>query len=134
MPIIAYHQDTLIYNIEFGGVLSLLFVLPLGMHFAIYSFDSIVIDEERKTIHIKIRKFDKIVDKGEYPIDNNLAVKIAKKKNAAAVSIRLFFSIRMKESFQRALWVMGGIWKCTQLFVMKVEKIKKTNPSIQVLG
>ena len=22
MPIIAYHQDTLIYNIEFGGVLS----------------------------------------------------------------------------------------------------------------
>ncbi|HTB31910.1 MAG TPA: hypothetical protein VK808_07785 [Bacteroidia bacterium] len=104
------------------------------MHFAIYSFDSIVIDEERKTIHIKIRKFDKIVDKGEYPIDNNLAVKIAKKKNAAAVSIRLFFFYKNERIVPKG--TMGDGWNLEMYTTIcdEVEKIKKTNPSIQVLG
>ena len=129
MSIIAYRSNTLIYNIEFGGILSL-FVFPLGLYYAIYNFDSIVLDEKRKTIHIQIRKFDKIIDKGEYPIDGNLVIEIVKKVNAAGVSHRFLFAYKDERIVPSGTSGDGWTLEMYKNVCDEVEKIKKSTSSI----
>jgi heme/copper-type cytochrome/quinol oxidase subunit 2 len=57
-------------------IIPLLFVIGLIVYTQVWVLDKIVIDPKRKKIRVIIRKFDTVVDKGEYDIDDNLKVKI----------------------------------------------------------
>jgi hypothetical protein len=59
--------------------LAILFVCGIVVLSQAFILDSIVIDEKKKKMKILFRKFDEIVEKGEYDIDDNLKVKIITK-------------------------------------------------------
>jgi hypothetical protein len=90
-------NDWLAFISLFGGLgvfLSALFCLS-----QVWVLDKVIIDEEKRKIRILIRKFNKIVDKGEYNIDTNLKITIKAIKNAPIGNYRFRIKYGKKRIF-----------------------------------
>ncbi len=90
-------NDWLAFISLFGGLgvfLCALFTLS-----QIWVLDSIIIDEENKTMRVLIRRFDKLIDKGEYNIDNKLFIQIKGVRNAPQGNYRFRIKYAGKRVF-----------------------------------
>ncbi len=109
----------------FGTALGFLSVITLiGLLSQIWILQSVEIDERSKKVRVRIFRFDKIIDKGEYDINDNLKVYVNAMKKGGG-TYNLVFKYGKKKIWSET--ISGGLMRfsgwTTQMFKEVVNAI-----------
>lgn len=123
--------------------LGAMFLVLIGIiaYSQIWVLDKVIIDTKRKTIRILIRKFDTIIDKGEFDIDENLKVKVQIKrghiKKSPITVIRIKYGKKIIFTQSNSNFMGAPNWTSASFLHIRdeVENIKQFNfSSLQYKG